>query len=97
MSREDAIAKLLSVRHYCFVRGVLGRGGARTGGDDADRYAFRIVNRLYVEVLHGDIRNGSLKSRGVTHKARATRGRLNPRRTPQLGSACHSRLLRTVE
>jgi hypothetical protein len=51
MSREEAFAKLSSVRHYCFVRGVL---GTRSNKRDEDhppeedfRQAFRIVNRLY--------------------------------------------------
>jgi hypothetical protein len=49
MTRDDAIAKLISVRHYCFVRGVLGRLG---GGDDF-RQAFRTANRLYVALRDG--------------------------------------------
>jgi hypothetical protein len=37
--------KLISVRHYCFVRGILGQC------PDSDfRQAFRTLNRLYVEV-----------------------------------------------
>lgn len=52
MSREDAITKLISIRHYCFRRGVLGHSGGRTGGDDDFRAAFRVVNRLCVEVKH---------------------------------------------
>ena len=54
MSRDEALARLISVRHYCFVRGVLGRGSERDSGGDGDfRQAFRIMNRLYVEVRDG--------------------------------------------
>jgi hypothetical protein len=42
---EQAREKLISVRHYCFVRGVVG------GSSDGDfRMAFRDLNRLYLEV-----------------------------------------------
>jgi hypothetical protein len=54
MSRDDVLAKLVSVRHYCFVRGVLGQGSGRDSGGDGDfRQAFRTANRLYVEVRDG--------------------------------------------
>ena len=43
MSNGEALAKLISVRHHCFVRGVLGR-------EDCYRSAFRTLNRLYVEL-----------------------------------------------
>ncbi|MGD0957218.1 MAG: hypothetical protein ABR953_10375 [Candidatus Acidiferrales bacterium] len=47
MTRDKAIAKLVSVRHYCFVRGVLGKH------PDSDfRQAFRTLNRLYVEARY---------------------------------------------
>jgi hypothetical protein len=49
MTRDEAIEKLISVRHYCFVRGVLGRFD---GGDDF-RQAFRTVNRPHVELRDG--------------------------------------------
>jgi len=39
-------AKFCSIRHYCFVRGVLGKGADRVGGDDDFRRAFRTLNRL---------------------------------------------------
>lgn len=52
MSREDAITKLISIRHHCFRRGVLGHNGGRTGGDDDFRQAFRVVNRCYAELKH---------------------------------------------
>lgn len=43
--RKILLAKLISVRHHCFVRGVLGKK------PDSDfRQAFRTVNRLYVEM-----------------------------------------------
>lgn len=40
-----AAEKLCSIRHYCFVRGVL---------EDQDdfRQAFRTLNRLYVQASH---------------------------------------------
>jgi hypothetical protein len=42
---EQAADKLISVRHYCFVRGIAGRK------PESDfRMAFRDLNRLYVEV-----------------------------------------------
>lgn len=43
MDRQEALEKLISVRHHCFVRGVL-----RDEGDF--RMAFRDVNRLYVQL-----------------------------------------------
>lgn len=54
MTRDDVIAKLISVRHHCFVRGVLGHGDSRIGGDDAFRQAFRTVNRAYVVAVAGE-------------------------------------------
>jgi hypothetical protein len=43
MTREEALAKLISVRHHCFVAGVLHY--------EADyRDAFRTLNRLYVQL-----------------------------------------------
>lgn len=47
-----AAEKLCSIRHHCFVRGILGKGG-RAGGDDDFRQAFRTVNRLYVQAKLG--------------------------------------------
>jgi hypothetical protein len=49
---EHAIEKLISVRHYCFVRGVLGHDAWR----QSYRQAFRTLNRLYVELR--DAREG---------------------------------------
>jgi hypothetical protein len=47
MTRDEALAKLISVRHYCFIRGVLKPW--KGPKDDPDfRMAFRDVNRLYV-------------------------------------------------
>lgn len=45
MDREEALNKLISVRHHCFV-------GWR-GHDDSYRLAFRDLNRLYVELRDG--------------------------------------------
>jgi hypothetical protein len=66
MSREEAIAKLISVRHHCFVRGVLGQHA-----DSAFRQAFRTVNRLYVEVRD----NTALEDQSGVGKVGATRRR----------------------
>jgi hypothetical protein len=45
MTREEALAKLISVRHHCFGKGIIGRN------PDSDfRQAFRTVNRHYVEL-----------------------------------------------
>jgi hypothetical protein len=49
VSRAEALAKLISIRHHCFLRGVLGCNGERVGGDDSFRQAFRTVNRAYVK------------------------------------------------
>jgi len=45
MTREQALAKLISARHHCFKRGVLGRHPL-----DDFRQAFRTLNRLYVDL-----------------------------------------------
>ena len=39
-----ATEKLCSIRHHCFLRGILGRNP-----DPDFRQAFRILNRLYVD------------------------------------------------
>jgi hypothetical protein len=31
MSRDEALAKLISLRNHCFVRGVIGKNADRTG------------------------------------------------------------------
>ena len=48
----EAREKLISVRHYCFVAGILNRGPFW----ESYRQAFRTVNRLYVELR--DAREG---------------------------------------
>ena len=54
---DAATAKLLcSVRHFCFVRGILGdrkKGGQNQPPEDDFRQAFRTVNRLYVQARRG--------------------------------------------
>jgi hypothetical protein len=54
MDRQDAINKLISIRHYCFLRGVLGNRSGKKELDkkpeDDFRGAFRTVNRLYVQM-----------------------------------------------
>lgn len=58
MTREETIAKLISARHCCFVRGVLGSRSKKRGEDQSPeedfRQAFRMLNRLYVR-LRDDI------------------------------------------
>ena len=68
MSREDVLAKLSSVRHYCFVRGLVGRKPCPDF-----RQAFRTVNRLYVEVRDGISRPIALKGHCSVSKPPATR------------------------
>lgn len=70
MSRDDVLAKLISVRHYCFVRGVVGRKPCPDF-----RQAFRTVNRLYVEVRDGISRPIALKGHRGVSKPAATRCR----------------------
>jgi hypothetical protein len=65
---NEAMAKLSSIRHYCFVRGVTGRGADRVGGDDDFRQAFRTINRLYMER-----KRDALKGQRETQKRVATR------------------------
>lgn len=48
MTRDEALATLLSARSYCFHQGVAGR---HPDGDF--RAAFRDLNRLYVELKAG--------------------------------------------
>jgi hypothetical protein len=63
MTRDEALAKLISVRHCCFVRGILGQA------PDSDfRQALRTINRLYVEVrdrleVQSDIRKAGARRR----------------------------------
>ena len=45
MTRQAAAEKLISIRHHCFVRGILAR---HPEGDFLA--AFRELNRLYVEI-----------------------------------------------
>lgn len=73
MSR-DVLAKLISIRHHCFMRGVLGRDADRIGGDDDFRQAFRTLNRLYVEVRNGSASKGhrdAQKRRVLQHRMAA--------------------------
>lgn len=52
MNRDDATAKLISVRHYCFGRGVLGnrQKGHNERPEDDFLQSFRTANRLYIEL-----------------------------------------------
>jgi hypothetical protein len=76
MSREEALAKLISVRHYCFLRGVLGkRSGDRKldrPPEDDFRAAFREVNRLYVQLGDGKAHIASPIARGGPHATQVT-------------------------
>ena len=49
---RDALAILVHVRHRCFQRGVLGnyKKGAKEHPEDDFKLAFRVVNRLYVQL-----------------------------------------------
>lgn len=51
---SDATAKLCSIRHHCFVRGILGQRNRKNDQPPEDdfRQAFRTVNRLYVQARH---------------------------------------------
>jgi hypothetical protein len=76
MSREEVIAKLISVRHHCFVRGVLGNRSfyRKTDEPPADdfRQAFRTLNRLYVEVRDRlDGHSDATKSRAARRRRAA--------------------------
>lgn len=51
MTRSEALEKLISVRHHCFVRGVL-----QKNPDSGFALAFRDVNRLYVNLRDGSAR-----------------------------------------
>ena len=48
----DALTQLMSVRHYCFHRGVLGnqKKGHNEAPEQDFREAFRTLNRLYVQM-----------------------------------------------
>jgi hypothetical protein len=54
MSRDEALAKLIAIRHYCFVRGILGSRSSTWAGDippqDDFRQAYRTTNRLYARL-----------------------------------------------
>jgi hypothetical protein len=67
---NDALAKPCSSRHYCFVRGVLGKGADRRGGDDDFRQAFRTLNRLYVEAKRDALKGQRDARRQATTRRR---------------------------
>lgn len=50
MGPSAVLEKLLSVRHYCFQRGILGnhKKGHTEDAEQDFRQAFRTLNRLYV-------------------------------------------------
>ena len=55
----DALTKLMSIRHYCFLRGVVGnrKKGHDEPAEDDFRQAFRTLNRLYVAQKRGTNRS----------------------------------------
>jgi hypothetical protein len=61
---SEALDKLISVRHYCFMRGVLGKRSKDKALDrppeDDFRLAFRTLNRLYVQLM--DQKGGTRRS-----------------------------------
>jgi hypothetical protein len=62
-SMNDAQAKLCSVRHYCFVRGVIGKN------PDADfLQAFRTINRLYVDARSMALNAGRIASKRLSRR-----------------------------
>jgi hypothetical protein len=52
MTRDDVLTKLISIRHHCFLHGVLGKRSfdrkIDEPAEDDFRHAFRTLNRLYV-------------------------------------------------
>jgi hypothetical protein len=78
MTRVEALSTLISVRHHCFARGIIGkRRRDRTEDkppEDDFRQAFRTLNRLYIEV------DGSLEWHSGTTR-RAPHGGGQQRRT----------------
>jgi hypothetical protein len=74
VSRDEALAKLISMCHHCFVRGVLGRRSGDRKHDippqDDFRQAFRTMNRLYMEA-----KREALKGQRDISKPPATRRR----------------------
>lgn len=63
---NGAAEKLCSIRHYCFVQGVL-------RDQDDFRQAFRTVNRLYVQARHNIESNAQVYTgqKPVTRRRRA--------------------------
>ncbi len=66
MNRAEAIEKLISVRHHCFLRGVL-------DCQDGFNAAFRDLNRLYValkcQIAPPAASSRARKGRGRHHRA----------------------------
>ena len=73
MTRDEALAKLISIRHHCFVRGVLGRSA-----QDDFRQAFRTLNRVYVCMREGPERHSDTNGRAASQFSRPHRPK--PRR-----------------
>ena len=81
MTRDEALAKLISIRHHCFVRGVLGRSA-----QDDFRQAFRTLNRFYVCLRDRPERHSDTNGRAASQFSR-----LCPTQTTQTqaGVACN--------
>jgi hypothetical protein len=71
MTRLEAFAKLISVRHYCFVRGVMGSRSNKREEDQPPeedfRQAFRTLNRLYNRL------RDNIEPKGVPKRTRRLR------------------------
>ena len=70
MNHDEALDKLISIRHYCFYRGVLYKFldgnpdiAGYNGQNEDFRQVFRTLNRLYVTLKHHS------GIRGVLHSA----------------------------
>ena len=54
LSPSMALEKLMSVRHYCFLRGIVGNRRKDSPNqyhpEDDFKLAFRTLNRLYVQI-----------------------------------------------
>jgi hypothetical protein len=76
MTRGDVLTKLISIRHHCFLHGVLGtRSFDRKTDEPAQddfRHAFRTLNRLYADLRdHPEGHSDATKSPAVRRSSRA--------------------------
>ena len=68
VTREEALAKLISIRHHCFIRGALGRSA-----QDDFRQAFRTLNRVYVCMRDRPERHSDTNGRAASQFSRPCR------------------------